>query len=663
MESYGVVQYLTQAQVDKGEGDSLVGVRIAVINTSNVPTGVIYESGIAGAAPTQLVTGANINTVLQTAGGAGWEKVQIATTGYQLKPSTSGASRDFHVEAGGELALLEVADWPIPTSPKVDVFKIRNFSGSVVTFEIGAGYAGIVTADDNAATPAASSYNIRNDGMVVISIDSDGWVQVVPSAEVTQTEFDLLGGNFVAHGTNVANPHSVTKAQVGLGSVDNTSDVNKPVVTTSVNGLMASTDKVKLNGIAAGAEVNIQADWNATTGDALILNKPNIYATVIAAKTDIDLPSAYPTGISMFYISSNAGTTWPIGYAAIVTTRLAAGRTAQVLYGKGTGKVFVRAEDTNVWSAWKEQANKSTPIQEYSASATYAVGDQAIQANVLYKCNTAITVAEAFTGSKWDAVGSTVTVNDTLTSTSTTEALSANQGKVLQDGKASTAVATTSTAGLLSESDKTKLDGVATGAEVNVQSDWDATGGDAQILNKPTIPPALTIQQTNALAVIQSTPTQNHPNMTSNSQAGTLGTYITSANSEHVAGVYQAWRAFNSTVDNDWATSNLWQDCWIRIQYPVAKVITRIAVEGRADANSSFVAGWLFQGSNDGTNWTTLYTGATAMPFATVTPYDIPNTTAYTYYRCFGSAPAATSVGMGTFLLYEDQYNFPIVSV
>ena len=46
--------------------------------------------------------------------------------------------------------------------------------------------------------------------------------------------------------------------------------------------------------------------------------------------------------------------------------------------------------------------------------------------------------------------------------------------------------------GAFSDGDKTKLDGIATGAEVNVQSDWDATSGDAQILNKPTIPSALT---------------------------------------------------------------------------------------------------------------------------------------------------------------------------
>lgn len=35
---------------------------------------------------------------------------------------------------------------------------------------------------------------------------------------------------------------------------------------------------------------------------------------------------------------------------------------------------------------------------------------------------------------------------------------------------------------------KNKLESIETGAEVNVNADWNATSGDAQILNKPTIP-------------------------------------------------------------------------------------------------------------------------------------------------------------------------------
>lgn len=46
-------------------------------------------------------------------------------------------------------------------------------------------------------------------------------------------------------------------------------------------------------------------------------------------------------------------------------------------------------------------------------------------------------------------------------------------------------VATTETDGFMSAGDKARLDGIEDGAQVNVQPDWEATSGDAQILNKP----------------------------------------------------------------------------------------------------------------------------------------------------------------------------------
>ena len=46
--------------------------------------------------------------------------------------------------------------------------------------------------------------------------------------------------------------------------------------TQLADGLMANTDKTKLDGIETGAEVNVNADWNATAGDAWILNRPQL---------------------------------------------------------------------------------------------------------------------------------------------------------------------------------------------------------------------------------------------------------------------------------------------------------------------------------------------------------------------------------------------------
>lgn len=84
----------------------------------------------------------------------------------------------------------------------------------------------------------------------------------------------------------------LTKTDVGLANVDNTSDKAKPVSDATQSALDLKVDKVdgkglstedftsalktKLDGVAAGAEVNVQSDWNVTdtSSDAFIKNKP-----------------------------------------------------------------------------------------------------------------------------------------------------------------------------------------------------------------------------------------------------------------------------------------------------------------------------------------------------------------------------------------------------
>jgi len=65
--------------------------------------------------------------------------------------------------------------------------------------------------------------------------------------------FNPLTGNFdqivdvtdyEAHLVNTSNPHSTTKAQVGLGNVDNTSDLDKPVSTATQTALNAKQDSL-----------------------------------------------------------------------------------------------------------------------------------------------------------------------------------------------------------------------------------------------------------------------------------------------------------------------------------------------------------------------------------------------------------------------------------
>jgi hypothetical protein len=82
-------------------------------------------------------------------------------------------------------------------------------------------------------------------------------------------------------------------------------------------------------------------------------------------------------------------------------------------------------------------------------------------------------------------------VDDTVAAVDVTEQISGKADKTYVDSELDTKVDKISNKQLSTEDytteDKTKLAGIAAGAEVNVNADWNAESGDAQILNKPTI--------------------------------------------------------------------------------------------------------------------------------------------------------------------------------
>lgn len=145
-------------------------------------------------------------------------------------------------------------------------------------------------------------------------------------------------------------------------------------------------EKAKLANIQAGAEANVNADWNAVTGDAAILNKP----TIPTATSDLTNDSGFITAQDV-----------PEGAEASTTTPLMDG-TAAV----GTETAFARGDHVH--------PSDTTKVDKVA-------------------------------------------------------------GKGLSTEDFTTA-------------EKTKLSGIEAGAQANVNADWNAASGDAQILNKPTIP-------------------------------------------------------------------------------------------------------------------------------------------------------------------------------
>ena len=72
----------------------------------------------------------------------------------------------------------------------------------------------------------------------------------------------------------------------GTVTSDTGTDAIIPAADGTNAGLFLPAEKTKLAGIAEGAEVNVNADWNASSGDAQILNKPTLGTAAATNSTD-----------------------------------------------------------------------------------------------------------------------------------------------------------------------------------------------------------------------------------------------------------------------------------------------------------------------------------------------------------------------------------------
>lgn len=154
--------------------------------------------------------------------------------------------------------------------------------GEVLVFYANSGdSADYIPAFDGTGSTTASYIEER---LICAVAVGNATVTAVLSSEQYASYDDLQD-----HIADANNPHKVTKAQVGLGSVDNTSDVDKPVSTAqaaaiaackvsvkSVTMLAASwvgsdpyTQQVVVDGAAANSKVDIQlsAEQHAALGD------------------------------------------------------------------------------------------------------------------------------------------------------------------------------------------------------------------------------------------------------------------------------------------------------------------------------------------------------------------------------------------------------------
>ena len=232
------------------------------------------------------------------------------------------------------------------------------------------------------------------------------------SGEKLGTAFGKIAravASLIAHIANKSNPHSVTKAQVGLANADNTSDVNKPISSATQNALNGKSDK---------AHKHKTADIS-------------------------DMPSALPADggnadtvdgkhASDFAASNHTHTAADIGAAA-------------------SGHTHTKSQITDFPASLPANGGNSATVNGHTVASD-------VPANAKFTDTQYSPFAKSGTGAKAGLVPAP------STTAGTSKYLCENgTWAVPPDTKYS--VATTTSAGLLSASDKSKLDGIEAGAD------------------------------------------------------------------------------------------------------------------------------------------------------------------------------------------------------
>jgi len=165
----------------------------------------------------------------------------------------------------------------------------------------------------------------------------------------------------------------------------------------------------------------VQSDWNATSGMGQVLNKPTLSTVATTGDyTDLLNKPTIPAATTIVNDLTTGGSTAALSaeMGKTLNTNISA-ETSRATTAEATKIAKVDAFTGDVTGMY--DATKVAKIQGVDVAATAPTANQVLTYNN--------------TTSKWEpAATMTTTVEDVLTSTSATNALSANQGKVLNDG-------------------------------------------------------------------------------------------------------------------------------------------------------------------------------------------------------------------------------------
>ncbi len=208
----------------------------------------------------------------------------------------------------------------------------------------GNGIASIARINGDGSAGSLDTYRVTMtdattyDFNVYNGADSD--VSMVDVQAIANALSNDISANQTAiqnHVQDTNNPHGVTKAQIGLGNVDNTSDADKPVSTAQAEALALKANISDVNSALA-----VKADIKVTAG---VFAKPNnkvpLFTKVSPTSVTIPVGFTYSVGDAIFRTTAN--TTLDLNTNLVGSTKTAGND--YFVYAKSDGTFYLSASD------------------------------------------------------------------------------------------------------------------------------------------------------------------------------------------------------------------------------------------------------------------------------------------------------------------------------
>ena len=210
------------------------------------------------------------------------------------------------VSVGGTLISSQTSKRGIPGvdgySPSASVSKTGNKATITITDKDGTTTADIYDGSGGGASAVIAEYGVTpyadikdaydEDAIIICTVDDSGNTSILQLAY-----FDDANDTFY-----FAQPKSDGFYLASIAIDDTWGDgdflfASTDTATQLRDGLMSALDWQKLDGIASGAEVNVQSDWNEAdnTKDDFIMNKP----TIPSKTSDLNNDSGFITSSSL----------------------------------------------------------------------------------------------------------------------------------------------------------------------------------------------------------------------------------------------------------------------------------------------------------------------------------------------------------------------------